>query len=131
MFQNDFPTLESCFAGALALLETALVGEDALEVLRGLDQPWMEEQLEQDRLWTSLHYELSTLAATPVACPQDRRLTVLCDRLARLIDGDPEIDPLLWRLALPPEVPDEDAFIALLRHATDLACAWLKLCDPA
>lgn len=131
MFQNDFPTLESRFAGALALFETALVGEDALEVLRGLEQPWHDDQVEQDRLWNSLHFELTRLAATPIASPQDRWVAILCDRLARLIDGDPEIEPDLWRLALPPARPDEDAVTALLRRATDLACAWLRLCEPA
>jgi hypothetical protein len=131
MFQNVFPGIETRLAATLHLFETALIGEEALAIRRNLEQPSKKDQADQDALWTNLRDALAQLGFTPSPMPEDARLVTLCDRLARLLDGDPEIDPELWRLSLPPATPNEDAVTALLRRAIDLACSWLRLCEPA
>lgn len=131
MFQNVFPGIQTRLAAALHLFETALIGEEALAVSRSLEQPSKEDQADQDALWTNLRDALAQLGSTPSPMPEDARLVTLCDRLARLLDGDPGIDPELWRLALPSETSNEDAVTALLRRAIDLACWWLRLCEPS
>lgn len=131
MFQNVFPGIETRLAATLHLFETVLIGEEALAVSHSLEQPSKEDQADQDALWTNLREALAGLAATPLPRPEDARLVTLCDRLVRLLDGDPEIDPELWRLALPSPTPNEDAVTALMRRAICLACRWLRLCETA
>lgn len=124
-------TLHSPFAKqvvrALDHLQLALDLEHGVLHARDHHQPWKSLRRDADHAWDQVLLDLNKVAATKGLPRDDARLGVLCDRIARYLEGD-DLDPTHWKAAMLGHQPS-DANEKLLRRGIDLTCAYATLLD--
>ena len=128
MTTSHAPEFIAKFKTMLELMETALLAEEFLARDALTCEVEQTRFAEADRFWRQVQTQLSQIASADAETPEAIRFCLVAERLRQYLDGEDDINPTIWRMALAGREPENETDI-LIRDAVDLACRHAELTD--